>query len=103
MTLLGFPVYDCSTESDVEQKFLYALLSHPQFLGIPPRAILTKKSLRAFSFVTKSSLPKNYVPDYLIFFYGYPVLVIEAKSPAMAATVAMTLMEMSQVTTADGK
>jgi len=33
---------------------------------------------------------KNYVPDYLIFFYGYPVLVIEAKSPAMAATVAIT-------------
>src|SRR5271155_5076113 len=33
MTLLGFPVYDCSNESDVEQKFIYPLLNHPQFLG----------------------------------------------------------------------
>jgi hypothetical protein len=45
MTLLGFPVYDCSNESDVEQKFLYPLLTHLQFLGIAPKDILTKRSL----------------------------------------------------------
>ena len=90
MTLLGFPVYDCSNESDVEQKFLYPLLTHLQFLGIAPKDILTKRSLRAFSFVTKSSLAKDYVPDYLIFFYGFPVLVIEAKSPTILSTVAIS-------------
>jgi hypothetical protein len=89
MSLLGFPLYDCSNESDVEQKFLYPLLNHPQFLAIPSRCILTKKSLRAFSFVSKASLPRDYVPDYLVFLFGFPVLVIEAKSPLMGANVAI--------------
>ncbi len=32
MQLLSIPVYDCSNESDVEQKFIYPLLTHPSFL-----------------------------------------------------------------------
>jgi hypothetical protein len=90
MTLLGFPAYDCSNESDVEQKFLYPLLTHPQFLEIPPKAILTKKSLGTLSFISKSSLPKDYVPDYLVFLYGFPVLVIEAKSPQTTSRSAIS-------------
>ena len=90
MTLLGFPLYDCSNESDVEQKFLYPLLTHPQFLDIPPKTILTKKSLGAMSFVSKASLPKDYVPDYVIFISGFPVLVIEAKSPHILAGIAIS-------------
>src|SRR5215469_14503208 len=89
MTLLGFPVHDCSNESDVEQKFIYPLLTHSQFLGIAPKDILTKRSLRTFSFVAKSPLARDYVPDYLVFFYGFPILVIEAKSPTIPATVAI--------------
>jgi hypothetical protein len=81
MSLLNYPVYDCATESDVEQKFLFPLLTHPSFLEIPIRAILTKRSIGALTFVEKSTLPKNYVPDYLLFFEGFPVCVIEAKGP----------------------
>ncbi|SRR5260370_19656296 len=42
------------------------------------------------SFVTKSSLPKDYIPDYVIFLYGFPVLVIEAKSPDTSARLAIS-------------
>jgi hypothetical protein len=70
MSLLGFPAYDLLNESDVEQKFLYPLLTHESFLALPQRAVLTKKSLGTMSFVNKSALPRGYVPDYVIFFPG---------------------------------
>ncbi|MGC2413059.1 MAG: hypothetical protein WA459_10240 [Stellaceae bacterium] len=90
MSLLGFPVYDLLNESDVEQKFIYPLLTHESFLGIPSRAVLTKKSLGTMSFVDKSALPRGYVPDYVIFFGGYPVCVVEAKSPDVSAEQAVS-------------
>ena len=89
MDLLTVPAYDLKNESDVEQKFLYPLLNHPSFLGIPAKVILTKRSMSALSFVDKSALPKNYVPDYLEFLEGYPVCVIEAKSPDVSAQQAI--------------
>ena len=89
MNLLTIPEYDFSTESDVEQKFIMPLLTHPSFLEVPSKAILTKKSLRVLSFVEKSSLPKGYIPDYIVFFNGYPILVIEAKAPELAVKQAI--------------
>lgn len=81
LSLLNIPAYDSSTESDVEQKFLFPLLTHPSFMGIPAKAILTKKSMGSLSFVEKTSLPRNYIPDYMVFFHGLPVCVVEAKAP----------------------
>ena len=79
-----------STESDVEQKFLFPLLTHPSFMAIPAKAILTKKAMSSLSFVDKSALPKgNYVPDYIVFFHGYPVCVVEAKAPDVAVKQAI--------------
>jgi type I site-specific restriction endonuclease len=89
MNLLDIPTVDCANESDVEQKFLYPLLTHPSFLEIPAKAILTKKSLGTLSFVTKSALPKNYIPDYLIFFSGFPTCVVEAKAPEIPVEQAL--------------
>jgi hypothetical protein len=43
VSLLTIPEYDFSTENDVEQKFIMPLLTHPSFLEIPSRAILTKR------------------------------------------------------------
>jgi hypothetical protein len=43
MSLPNIPAYDVSTESDVEQKLLFPLLTNPSFLAIPSKAILTKK------------------------------------------------------------
>jgi hypothetical protein len=81
MSLLGFPAYEFSTESDVEQRFIMPLLTHPSFLDIPAKTILTKKSLGALSFVDKTALPKNYIPDYLLLSHGFPICVMEAKAP----------------------
>jgi hypothetical protein len=72
VSLLTIPQYDFSTESDVEQKFIMPLLTHPSFLEVPSKAILTKKSLRVLSFVSKSSLPKGYIPDYIVFLAVIP-------------------------------
>jgi type I site-specific restriction endonuclease len=81
MSLLNIPAYDSSTESDVEQKFIFPLLTHPSFLAIPAKIILTKKSMGTLSFVEKTTLPRNYIPDYVVFFHGLPVCVVEAKAP----------------------
>src|SRR5690242_13183584 len=89
MSLLTVPEYDCQSEADVEQKFIYPLLTHPSFLEIPPKAILGKRSLGTMSFVNKSALPRNYVPDFLISYSGYPVCVIEAKEPETSVDVAL--------------
>jgi hypothetical protein len=90
MSLLNIPIYECSNESDVEQKLLFPLLTHPSFLDIPPRNVLTKASLGTLSFVSKSSLPKAYVPDYLMFYRGYPVAVVEAKAPEQSVKLAIS-------------
>ena len=81
VTLLSFPDYGCANESDVEQKFLFPLLTHPSFVGLPRKSVVTKRSLGVLPFVEKSTLPKNYVPDYIVFFSGFPACVIEAKGP----------------------
>jgi|SRR5579872_6749063 len=90
MSLLGFPTCDCSNESDVEQKFIYPLLNHAQFLAIPAKHILTKKYIGQLSFVSKSTLPRDYVPDYLLTYAGFPVGVVEAKAPDVPALTAIS-------------
>ena len=89
MSLLNIPAYECDNESDVEQKFLYPLLTHPSFLAIPPKAIASKKYLSTLPFVSKSTLPRNYIPDYILFVTGFPVCVIEAKQPEVSAETAI--------------
>lgn len=89
MTLLAFPTYDLQNESDVEQKFLFPFLNHPSFLGVPSRSILTKASLGRLDFIKKSNLSKDYIPDYVIFVSGFPVLVVEAKAPDVSAELAL--------------
>ncbi|MEN3943589.1 hypothetical protein WJU23_19985, partial [Prosthecobacter sp. SYSU 5D2] len=73
------------SESDVEQKFLAPFLSNAQPFGltIPPTCIFTKANIRAFS-IGKGTSAKLYYPDYLVVFYGLPVLVVEAKAPDVA-------------------
>ena len=88
-SLLTVPTYDLFSESDVEQKFIMPLLTHESFLGIPTKAVLTKRSMSVLSFVSKSSLPKNYIPDYFVFIHGYPVCVLEAKKPEESVELAL--------------
>lgn len=71
-----------ASESDVEQKLLFPLLSNqrPFGLAVPSACIFTKSSIKAFT-IGKGNSAKLYFPDYLVVFRGLPMLIVEAKSP----------------------
>lgn len=69
-----------NTESDVEQFFIAPFLTGSAFLSIPETSIRTKESLAAYS-IDKGRTRKRYVPDYVVYCEGYPIVVIEAKNP----------------------
>jgi hypothetical protein len=74
---------DLRTESDVEQKLLWPLLTaaFPYGLGLSTADVLTKTSIRRIE-IGKGTSRKLYYPDYLVVLGGLPVLVLEAKSPS---------------------
>ncbi|MEC7547638.1 MAG: type I restriction endonuclease [Pseudomonadota bacterium] len=69
-------------ESDVEQKFLYRLITSaaPYGLGYSDSEVLTKVNIKKLN-VDKGKSKKLYYPDYVININGLPLLVIEAKAP----------------------
>jgi energy-coupling factor transporter ATP-binding protein EcfA2 len=71
---------ELQTESDVEQKLLWPLItrSMPLGLGYSNADILTKTSIRRLE-IGKGTERKLYFPDYLVVIAGLPVMVIEAK------------------------
>jgi hypothetical protein len=73
---------ELQNESDVEQKLVYPLLNLPlpQGLGIPASSIQTKVNIRRYA-IGKGKEQKLYYPDYLIVLNGFPIVVIEVKSP----------------------
>src|ERR1039458_857264 len=73
---------DLLTESDVEQKLLWPLLtsSAPTGAGLLPADVLTKLSIRRLE-IGKGTSKKLYYPDYMVVLAGLPVLVLEAKAP----------------------
>ncbi|WP_382408709.1 type I restriction endonuclease [Glaciecola siphonariae] len=70
------------TESDVEQKFIYQLLTaeEPFGLGFADRDFVTKKSIKKIK-IDKGNKSKLYYPDYAIVIDGVPLAIIEAKAP----------------------
>lgn len=70
------------TESDVEQKIIWPLLTNdePEGLGYNSTHIQTKLSLRKLT-IEKGQNAKLYFPDYVILIEGFPLVVIEAKKP----------------------
>ena len=70
------------TESDVEQKLAWPLLTSPapHGLGFAAAEIFSKPNIREFE-IGKGTSAKLYYPDYLLTFLGLPVLVVEAKEP----------------------
>ncbi|RDU95634.1 type I restriction endonuclease [Trinickia dinghuensis] len=76
------------TESDVEQKVLFPMLTEPlpYGLGIESSHILTKHSTRRLE-IGKGKEAKLYFPDYIVMSDGLPVLIVEAKKPSESAEV----------------
>lgn len=69
------------TESDVEQKLLWQLLTNvsPNGLGFSPTDVRTKLNIRRLE-IGKGSSRKIYYPDYIVVLAGIPVLIVEAKA-----------------------
>lgn len=70
------------SESDVEQKVIFPLLTnnYPEGLNYSSRYILTKHNLKRFQ-IDKGQKTKLYYPDYVINIDGIPSIVVEAKKP----------------------
>lgn len=79
------------TESDVEQKLLWPLLTvgAPSGFGYQAADVLTKPSIRRFE-IGKGNSRRLYYPDYVVALAGLPVLVVEAKAPSESAVEALT-------------
>jgi GTPase SAR1 family protein len=78
------PVFDLpelKTESDVEQKLLYPFLCHPSYIGIPSEWVRTKSYMEPTQIDKGAGKRAGYIPDYSIQKSGFPLLIIEAKSP----------------------
>lgn len=69
-------------ESDVEQKFIYKLLTTPapNGLGFDVDDFVTKPNIKKLK-LEKGVQGKLYFPDYAIIIDGIPIAIIEAKSP----------------------
>ncbi|WP_163834727.1 S1 RNA-binding domain-containing protein [Spartinivicinus ruber] len=70
------------TESDVEQKFIYRLLTEgePIGLGYSDTDFRTKPDIRKLA-IDKGANKKLYYPDYAIIVDGVPSVIVEAKKP----------------------
>lgn len=70
------------TESDVEQQFIYPLLTSPtpDGLGYARPHIKTKANIKRLT-IDKGNSKKLYYPDYAVVVEGVPVLIVEAKAP----------------------
>ena len=70
------------TESDVEQKFVYGLITNPLpfGLGYSNQDFRTKGDIRKLT-IDKGGKKKLYYPDYAVVANGLPVVIIEAKTP----------------------
>ena len=78
------------TESDVEQKLIWPLLTgaHPSGLAYAQSDVVTKLSIRRLE-IGKGTSKKLYYPDYVVVLAGLPVLVVEAKAVGESLDVAM--------------
>src|SRR5215831_7023783 len=73
------PLSALQSESDVEQKFIYPLLTNdePHGLGIDASAVITKQNIRRFV-IGKGTSRKSYFPDYIVAVGGFPLIIVEA-------------------------
>jgi energy-coupling factor transporter ATP-binding protein EcfA2 len=70
------------SESDVEQKFVWQLLTNSSGLGFKAGEVQTKTNLARLT-IGKGTGEKRYHPDYLVLLETVPILVVEAKAPGV--------------------
>lgn len=82
MDKYNIEVINLQTESDVEQKVIYPLLTNAQPIGLGynSQEIQTKVNLKKLQ-IDKGNKSSLYYPDYIVTIDGIPSIVIEAKKP----------------------
>jgi hypothetical protein len=75
------------TESDVEQKFVFPLLTDVAQLGFPTEAVKTKKYLAPTVLDKAAGKSGGYYPDASVWYFGMPMLVMEVKDPEVKSEV----------------
>jgi hypothetical protein len=75
------------TESDVEQKVIYPLLSGGNYLAIDEGHIRTKEYLAPTKLGKAAEKTTGYFPDYSIWENAFPLMIVEAKRPSVAVEV----------------
>lgn len=80
--MFNIKIEELRNESDVEQKFVFPLLTNnlPFGCGIASSDLLTKPSIKKRP-IGKGLNRKMYVPDYLVVIEGIAMMVIEVKTP----------------------
>lgn len=69
-----------SSESDIEQAFLWPFLTGDLGLGVPSENVRTKFTIEAAR-IDKGAKAHRYIPDYICYVEGLPLLIAEAKRP----------------------
>lgn len=83
--MAGPQLTDLNNEADVEQKLIYPLLVSQQHFGIPTIAVHPKEYLAPSALDKQAGKQRGYFPDYSVWLFGLPVMVVEAKDPEVAA------------------
>ena len=83
-TIIGTALH---TESDVEQKILFPLLSGGNYLAIIEQHIRTKEYLSPTAIDKTAGRMTGYYPDYSIWEKAFPLMIVEAKAPDVGAEV----------------
>lgn len=72
------------TEGDVETQVVLPLLTRSEYLGIERRSIRSKEFLATFDIGKGAKTRKGYAPDYCVYVFSLPTVVVEVKAPSIA-------------------
>ena len=79
---------DRTSESDVEQKIVFPLLTLASGLAIPVDNVRTKQVIRPLDVGKGAKRRVGYIPDYLVWYESFPLMVVEVKAPRVSADLA---------------
>jgi hypothetical protein len=72
-----------STEGDVETQVVLPLLTSTDFLSIPSEHVRSKNRIAPRNIGKGAKAKIGYIPDFCIYKYALPIVVVEAKSPSI--------------------
>ncbi|MER9203908.1 type I restriction enzyme HsdR N-terminal domain-containing protein [Mesorhizobium sp. M0933] len=71
------------SEGDVEAKLLIPLITNELYLGVPSRNFFAKEYLGPTDLDKGAKVSGGYYPDFSVWIHGFPVVLVEAKTPGI--------------------